>query len=101
MPNLSPVMWLYLAIQRLLDWMRSADPERVKAWGPILVGFLTVLSAFAVQFILIWWQRKQFERQMETTVNQFSRQNTLAQSQFDHQREVAKKQYELARSEEE
>lgn len=83
-------MMLYLGIQRLLDWMRSADPEKVKAWGPILIGFLTVLSAFAVQFILIRWQRKQFEQQTQT-----------AREQFDHQKEVAKKQYELSRSEEE
>lgn len=94
-------MMLYLAIQRLLDWMRSTDPEKVKAWGPILIGFVTVLSAFAVQFILIMWQRKQFERQLGTTVNQFNTQNTLAREQFDHQREVAKKQYQLSRSEEE
>ncbi len=101
-------MWLYLEIQRLLDWMRSADPERVKAWGPILVGFLTVLTAFAVQFILIWWQRHQFNRQNNLAQSQynlaklqFEQQAQTVREQFDHQREVAKKQYELARSEEE
>lgn len=64
--------------------------ELVKAWGPICVGILAILSTFGAQLLLIRHQRKQFEHQSAT-----------AREQFEHQIALARQQLELSKSQDE
>lgn len=48
----------------------SYTNEIVRAWGPVVIGFLAIVAGFVTQYFLIAHQRKQADRQNELTRKQ-------------------------------
>jgi hypothetical protein len=54
----------------ILNWTKQFDPETVKAWGPIAVGLLAIGFSSAVNILVLWFQRRQNNRQNEFNTRQ-------------------------------
>jgi len=59
-----------------LSTIATWDTDLVKAWGPILIGLVTVFVAFILQVLLMYIQRKQFELQNQHNTKQLALQNS-------------------------
>src|SRR5437899_9395235 len=66
-------------VQEIANWIRSLDPDLVKAWGPIAIGALTVLASSMiggltvfVALLTIRNQRLQNKYQNEANIRQFN-----------------------------
>jgi len=55
-------------VQEIANWIRSLDPDLVKAWGPIAIGVLTV----CVALLTIRNQRLQNKDQNEANIRLFN-----------------------------
>jgi hypothetical protein len=65
-------------VQEVANWIRSQDPDIVKAWGPIAIGVITVLASLligtltiCVALLTIRNQRLQNKYQNEANTRQF------------------------------
>lgn len=59
-------------VHQFLEWLRSQEPEVVKAWGPIAIGTLTIFAGFLTTFLVLVVQRVQNRYQNEANIRQFN-----------------------------
>src|SRR5438552_736068 len=59
-------------VHQFLEWLKSQEPEVVKAWGPIAIGTLTIFAGFLTTFLVLAAQRVQNRYQNEANIRQFN-----------------------------
>lgn len=64
--------FLALAIQYLLQSPASNEWDWVKAWGPVAVGFVAIITSFVASLFLLNTQRAQNRAQNEANTRQFN-----------------------------